>query len=221
MDLHAATSWTRLEQFDKKGFFIIKNVYDARALVDTIPNERGMLTYSKNIDFGSKKGDENITVRLKDDDERQVSGSVGRYHHPKYRQAHTLIRKEIEKHIGRDLFNTYYYDRFYFPGQKLERHRDRDACEISISVHAGTNLEEPYPFFVEALDDGKHYSIELEPGDGVVYKGCHVWHWRDEMPGHKGLFSRFNKQMLYYHQIFFHYVLADGIRSHCAGDTNS
>ena len=220
MDLHAATSWTRLEQFDKKGFFIIKNVYDARALVDTIPNERGMLTYSKNIDFGSKKGDSNIRVQL-DPDERQVSGSVARYNHPKYRKVHTHVRREIEKHIGRDLFNTYYYDRFYFPGQKLKRHRDRDACEISISLHIGTNLEEPYPFYIQALDDEKPYRIELEPGDGVVYKGCQVWHWRDEMPGHKGLFSRFNKRMLYYHQIFFPYVLADGIRSHCAGDTNS
>ena len=56
-----------------------------RTLVDTIPNERGMLVYSRNADFGSKK-DENITVRLKDSDERQVSGSVARYTHPKYRR---------------------------------------------------------------------------------------------------------------------------------------
>ena len=42
---------------------------------------------------------------------------------------------KLEKHIGRKLYNTYYYDRFYFPGQKLERHADRDACEISVTVH--------------------------------------------------------------------------------------
>ena len=26
------------------------------------------------------------------------------------------------------------------------------------------------------------------------------------------------KEKLYYHQIFFHYVLADGLRANCAGD---
>jgi hypothetical protein len=220
MDLHAATSWTRLPGFDEKGFFIIKNIYNPADLVDDVPEERGMIKYTNNIDFGSKKGNDNIKVSI-DPDERQVSGSVARYNHPRYKQIHSTIRKEIEKHIGRDLFNTYYYDRFYFPGQKLKQHRDRDACEISVSIHCGTNLKEPYPFLLKALDDEKTYSVELEPGDGVVYKGCQVWHWRDMMPGHKSLFSRFKKEQLYYHQIFFHYVLADGIRSHCAGDCNN
>jgi len=36
------------------------------------------------------------------------------------------------------------------------------------------------------------------------------------MPGKKK--SWWNKKELYYHQIFFHYVLQDGIRSHCAFD---
>ena len=50
----------------------------------------------------------------------------------------------------------------------------------------------------------------------MVYKGCERPHWRDPMP-----FSRDPNSILttpYYHQVFFHYVLADGIRSHCAAD---
>ena len=157
---------------------------------------------------------------IHEDDELQVSGSVARYNYPKYKYAHSQIRLEIEKHIGRKLLNTYYYDRFYFPGQRLEKHIDRDACEISISVHVGSNLNKPYPFKIQSLDDGRTYSLELEPGDGVVYKGCHCVHWRDAMPG--GSFLDFLKRkQIYYHQSFFHYVLADGIRSHCAGDVSS
>ena len=48
---------------------------------------------------------------------------------------------KLEEAIGRKLYNTYYYDRFYYPGQELTRHADRDACEISVSVHVSTNLE--------------------------------------------------------------------------------
>ena len=48
---------------------------------------------------------------------------------------------KLEKELGRKLYNTYYYDRFYFPGQALTRHADRDACEISVTVHVSTNLE--------------------------------------------------------------------------------
>jgi hypothetical protein len=37
------------------------------------------------------------------------------------------------------------------------------------------------------------------------------------MPGNnKKIFGK--KEELYYHQIFFHYVLADGERAHCAFD---
>jgi len=50
-----------------------------------------------------------------------------------------------------------------------------------------------------------------------VYKGCERPHWREPMPGsNKKIFDK--KEELYYHQIFFHYVLADGERAHCAWD---
>ena len=48
---------------------------------------------------------------------------------------------KLEEIIGRKLYNTYYYDRYYYPGQELTKHADRDACEISVSVHVSTNLE--------------------------------------------------------------------------------
>jgi len=38
------------------------------------------------------------------------------------------------------------------------------------------------------------------------------------MPGKKKFWNIFKKENLYYHQIFFHYVLADGQRVECAND---
>ena len=62
---------------------------------------------------------------------------------------------KLEEIIGRKLYNTYYYDRYYFPGQELTRHADRDACEISVSVHVSTNLEgkdADWPFWIKTPD---------------------------------------------------------------------
>ena len=55
----------------------------------------------------------------------------------------------------------------------------------------------------------------------MIYKGCERPHWRDEMPTPK-VSKIFGKKKeatdYYYHQIFFHYVLQDGERAHCAWD---
>ena len=61
----------------------------------------------------------------------------------------------------------------------------------------------------------------LQAGDGMVYKGCERPHWREPMPTEyrKTLYGKkVKKEGLYYHQIFFHYVLQDGQRAHCAWD---
>ena len=54
--------------------------------------------------------------------------------------------------IERKLYNTYYYDRFYFSGQQLTKHTDREACEISVSIHINTNLEENWPIYFKTPD---------------------------------------------------------------------
>ena len=58
--------------------------------------------------------------------EQQVEGSTARYWHPQYRAIHSGVRMKLEKEIGRKLYNTYYYDRFYYPGQELTQPTDRD-----------------------------------------------------------------------------------------------
>ena len=117
--------------------------------------------------------------------------------------------------------------------EELVRHTDRSASEISISIHVSTNIIQKWPFWIktpdiyddeksEVKEYGKNVSINLDAGDGVLYKGCERPHWRDRMPGvlETELPKKFNKEVpqLYYHQIFFHYVLQDGIRAHFAWD---
>ena len=219
---NTGTAWTRNEKFDKDGYLVIKDLWDPEELYHPLPEQRGQLNYWD-------KNPENFNH---DEVERQVEGSLARYWHPQYREIHTSIRLKLEEIIGRKLYNTYYYDRYYFPGQELTKHADRDACEISVSVHISTNLEgkdAKWPFKIKTPDKyvdkkktqilvpGEERSLLLEPGDGLLYKGCERPHWRDPMPGkNKKVFGK--KTEYYYHQIFFHYVLQDGERAHCAWD---
>ena len=203
------TAWTRNEQFEKDGYLVVKNLWDPKDLYRDVPLIRGQVNY------WGKKLDQYQHFPL----ENQVEGSIATYTHPQYREIHSGIRLKLENIIGRKLYNTYYYDRFYFAGQELTKHADRDACEISVSVHISSNITECWPFKIKSVS-GEERSLCLEPGDGLLYKGCERPHWRDPLKSrHKGFFSRFKKNDdTYYHQVFFHYVLADGIRAHCAYD---
>ena len=226
---NSGTSWTNNKKFDKDGYLVVKDLWDPEELYHPVPDIRGQLNYWDN----NPEHFNHLEV------EGQVEGSLSRYWFPQYRRIHSYIRKKLEKEIGRKLYNTYYYDRFYFPGQALQRHSDRPACEISVTVHVSTNLPDDlkdWPVCIKTPDTyvdktksavlvpGEERSVILNPGDGMIYKGCERPHWRDPMPTPKEskaskLFGKKpEKTLYYYHQIFFHYVLQDGQRSYSAWD---
>jgi len=227
--LNTGTSWTHNESFDKNGYLVIKDLWDPKELFSPVPEQTGQYSYwGKSSDYFNF-----IPI------EPQVDGSTSRYWHPQYRSVHSGIRLKLEKELGRKLYNTYFYDRFYFPGQALTRHADRPACEISVTVHISTNLEgkdADWPIWIktpdtytdetksEVLVPGENRSVILKAGDGMVYKGCERPHWRDPMPTprrrKRDIILRRKEKEYYYHQIFFHYVLADGQRAHCANDSS-
>ena len=225
--LNTGTTKTNDAGFEKNGYLFLKDLWDPKELYSPVPEQTGQYNY---VD----KNPEHFNYFP---NEGQVDGSTSRYWHPQYREIHTGIRFKLEKAIGRKLYNTYYYDRFYFEGQELVRHADRDACEISVTVHVSTNLPEPYskwPICIktpdtykdhtkkEILVPGEERSVVLEAGDGMIYKGCERPHWRDPMVvprrRKRDIILRRPETQWYYHQIFFHYVLQDGERAHCAWD---
>ena len=209
--LNTGTTRTNNEEMEENGYVVVKNLWDPEELYHSVPIERGRIDYLGSL----------TEPQTYNPEEGQVDGSLARYNHPQYKTIHTSVGKKLEEVLGRNLYNTYYYDRFYFPGQQLKKHTDRPACEISVSIHISTNLKEEWPIWIKT-PAGEEHSVMLKPGDGVIYKGCERPHWRDAMPGSnqgKKLFGK--NQGVYYHQIFMHYVLADGQRSHCAYDMAS
>jgi hypothetical protein len=212
---NSGTSCTNNKDFDRDGYIIVRNIIDPKILYRNVPGSkiRGQINY-----WGKKL--EQFTFA---EEEPQVNGSLSTYSHPQYIQSHTDIRLKIEDIIGKKLYNTYYYDRFYFVGQKLNKHTDRDACEISITIHISSNLNKSWPIWIKTPDTeikkGKNIPVLLNPGDGLIYKGCERPHWRNPLPSRKNNFisKLFNSvDDTYYHQVFFHYVLSDGERAHCA-----
>ena len=210
---NSGTSPTNNKQFDKEGYLVIPNLTDPKELYAEVPDLRGQMHY-----WGDKEHEFNYVP-----DEQQVSGSLARYNVPEYRQIHLQIKTKLEEVIGKKLFPTYFYDRFYFAGQELTMHTDRDACEISVSVHISSNTDKEWPFKIRTCE-GMEGSANLKPGDGLLYKGCERPHWREPLESRYGKWKtkwrKFRKKEddTYYHQVFFHYVLANGQRQHCAYD---
>ncbi len=222
--LNYGTSKTNNKEFEENGYLVIKNIIDIQELVCEIPETRGMYNY-----YGSL---ENVSYNPV---ESQVPGSISRYRYPKYKYLHSEIRMKIENIIGNKLFNTYYFDRFYFVGQELKKHLDRPSCEISATVHISSNLTKCWPIYIKSPDvygenkgdiikKGKISKVCLNPGDAIIYKGCERPHWREPMKSKYNKIQLLIKKILgneddsYYHQVFFHYVLADGERCNFAGD---
>ena len=171
---NSGTAMTGHTAFDRTGYLPLESLWDPKELFCEVPGRRGQLSYTS-------KSTEDFNYQSV---ESQVEGSVSRYWHPQYRDIHTGIRLKLEKILGCKLYNTYYYDRFYFPGQELKVHTDRDACEISVTVHVSTNLtgtDAEWPICVKGVD-GQAVELSLEPGDAVLYKGCERPHWREPMP---------------------------------------
>ena len=189
------------EAFDRNGYLYVPNAVDFKSLYCSPPVDKegqritGMVRHFRYIkpEFKSM--------------EPQVNGSLARYNHPFYKATHYSLMKKIEGILSMDLLPTYYFDRFYYEGQELTRHKDRPSCEISATVQISTNRDEAWPIWFQRPDHTEN-SVSMKNGDMVIYKGCEREHWREPLTGKDS----------YHHQIFFHYVNAQGPYVHHAYD---
>tara|TARA_R100000149_G_C5856937_1_gene123965 strand:- start:252 stop:797 length:546 start_codon:yes stop_codon:yes gene_type:complete len=127
----------------------------------------------------------------KEHDEYQTSlGETCKYGDPLMDGVLILKKEKIEKELGKELLPTYTYWRMYNQYSELEKHTDREACEYTVSITIKQDME--WPLFI-----GKN-KVYIESGDGVLYQGTKIEHWREEYEGDYAM------------QLFLHYVLKDG-----------
>jgi len=96
----------------------------------------------------------------------------------------------MSEKFKKELDPTYSYCRIYYKGGYLAPHKDREACEYSMTLCLSKTIN--YPLFVEGIP------IEMEIGDAVIYKGRELEHWREEYEGDEHI------------QVFLHWVDKNG-----------
>jgi hypothetical protein len=94
------------------------------------------------------------------------------------------------------MFPTYSYARIYANQEVLKKHKDRHACEVSVTLHLGSDETEWPIWFTKP--NGEQVSYNLKPGQAVIYLGMISEHWRDAFEGQE------------YAQVFLHYVRGRG-----------
>lgn len=133
----------------------------------------------------------------------QIPTSQVEYNFIKFLELLCEKTPEISKLLGEPVLPTYCYARVYRNGSELTRHVDRDACEISVTLHLDGKDE--WPIFIKK-PNGEEVALNLQSGDGMLYLGCEAEHWR----------NRFNGDD--YVQVFLHYVRSRGDKAYAYFD---
>lgn len=129
-------------------------------------------------------------------DDGQVPGTPSYYGDNFMEALLHLFRPDMEKLTGEKLYPTYSYFRVYKHGDVLEAHTDRPSCEISLSLTLGFKADAPWPLVLEV--DNRPKPISMLPGDGVVFRGMELKHWRERFAGES------------HASVFLHYVCRNG-----------
>lgn len=108
-----------------------------------------------------------------------------------------ILQPTIESIVQKSLIPTYSFGRIYYQNAVMKKHIDRPACEYSITLNASID-KNPWPIWIKNLE-GIDIPIDLFPGDGLIYKGQNISHWRN--PYIEG-----GEQV----QFFLHYVDSSG-----------
>jgi alkylated DNA repair dioxygenase AlkB len=129
----------------------------------------------------------------------QVPDTPALYAEPFMESLLLTLLPQIEEASGLSLYPTYSYMRVYKRGDVLLRHRDRPACEISISLNLGSEADSLWPLWIEGPAGAS--AVHLAPGDALLYRGTECFHWRDAFAGEHAV------------QCFLHYVDQNGVNA--------
>lgn len=162
-------------EIKEKGYKIIRNF---------IPKE---LAKSLSVEFNDYCKSNEVSG------DSQVEDCKSVYNYISFLELLNQKTVEVSEILGETVLPTYSYARVYKNKNILEKHKDRESCEISLTVHLDGDSE--WELFIG--NDDKEF-IKLNSGDAIIYLGCEIEHGREEYKGET------------YTQCFLHYVKSQG-----------
>jgi hypothetical protein len=115
------------------------------------------------------------------------------------RYFHHQLTEIVSRTAGEPVRPSYAYLSAYRPGAVLKPHVDRKQCVFTLSVMIEPRSElfrERWPLWFQTHQG--NISLTQTSGDGVLFRGCELPHWRDRPPrGHVST------------TLIFHYVPRD------------
>ena len=132
------------------------------------------------------------------DSQAPLSSALHSSHSEIYTHVIHHLHPIMELETDLKLKPIYSYNRVYYGGSELVRHKDRPSCEISASISLNYKYENKNYKWPLCMGD---MPIVINVGDGVIYKGSEIEHWRP-------IFNQ--PEISWHHQLFIHYVDANG-----------
>ena len=177
-----------MSQFAADGFVLIENVLDDSQRL-TLREHILKRCLQSGHDLGG---------------DRLVPTAPSKYADPLTERILDQLVPRVESMAQCEVWPTYSYYRFYRTGDCLPEHRDRPACEISLTITIDYQAPRPWPLFVRNY--AGDYSIEIPGGWALLYKGAEIYHWRKPFDGEWAA------------QVFLHYVNRHGPFGHLRFD---
>ena len=134
---------------------------------------------------------------LRMEGDSQVPGTPSAHGDPVLDALLEELRPAVEACTGLKLWPTYSYARLYRHGDELKPHRDRPACEVSLSLNLGQDPADQ-PWALNVKGPAGSTAALLMPGDVLLYRGLELVHWRERFEGR------------HLAQVFLHYVDQNG-----------
>jgi hypothetical protein len=137
------------------------------------------------------------------DGDAQVRGSPCEYADPAAERLLRLKTQSLSDWLQLELVPTYSYLRVYRPGDRLPAHRDRAACEITVSASLAEAACWPLQILLPAGVSGYCPA----PRGAVAFRGHELVHWRDTLTAQTEVAH-----------VLFHYVQKEGPHGSWAND---
>lgn len=156
------------EQFEKNKFY----VYDDFLSKDECKelSDKFFYTLKNNKDRLQKEGPRS----------KQVKNSHEIY--TPFPEIGVLCLDKIEKITGVRLGFTYCYSRLYKKGSDLKPHIDRSASEYSVTIPLAFSEQNDWPIKFRDVESNTYNECVQDIGNGIVYMGEKLWHWRPSLP---------------------------------------